>query len=81
MKNNNTTQSAEMKDTCSTNSCRTGGCGGPGLCPGVALLLAYLLGSGAALITGFTWLGWGVGVPVAIVLVTGAWRFLPWSGK
>jgi len=56
-------------------SCPTGGCGGPGLCPGVALLLAYLTGTGVTLLTGLNWLGWPVGVPVAVILITGAWHF------
>ena len=60
----------------SPNTCPTGGCGGPGLCPGVALLLAYVAGSGIAWLTGLQWLGWALGVPVAIILITGAWRFL-----
>lgn len=58
------------------NSCPTGGCGGPGLCPGVALLLAYVAGSGLALLTGLQWLGWVVGIALAFILITGAWRFL-----
>ena len=61
----------------SPNTCPTGGCGGPGLCPGVALLLAYAAGGGIALLTGLNWLGWAVGMPIAIILITGAWRFLP----
>ena len=63
--------------TPSPNTCPTGGCGGPGLCPGVALLLAYAAGGGIASLTGLNWLGWVVGVPIAIILITGAWRFLP----
>lgn len=58
------------------NTCSTGGCGGPGLCPGVALLLAYVAGGGIALLTGIQWLGWAIGVPLALILITGAWRFL-----
>lgn len=61
----------------SPNTCPTGGCGGPGLCPGVALLLAYVAGGGITLLTGLQWLGWAVGIPLAIILITGAWRFLP----
>lgn len=57
-------------------SCPTGGCGGPGLCPGVALMLAYLAGAGVTLLTGLTWLGWTVGLPLGLILITGAWRFL-----
>lgn len=61
-------------------SCSTGSCGGPGLCPGVALFLAYVLGGGITLLTGLTWLGWSIGVPTALILITGAWRYLP-KGK
>ncbi|MFK7852227.1 MAG: hypothetical protein AB8D78_14720 [Akkermansiaceae bacterium] len=58
-------------------SCSTGSCGGQGLCPGIALLLAYGLGVGMSLLTGIDWLGWALGIPSAIFLITGAWRFLP----
>lgn len=51
--------------------CSTGGCGGNGLCPGVALLLAYLAGFGLAELTGSPPLGFLVGVPLFIVLVLG----------
>lgn len=68
-------------DACTEKSCATGGCGGPGLCPGVALLLAYALGAGITMLTGLNWLGWAVGIPVGLILITGAWRFLPTSGK
>ncbi|NBB78904.1 MAG: hypothetical protein GVY36_05585 [Verrucomicrobia bacterium] len=62
--------------SCTSQSCQTGRCDGPGLCPGVALLLAYLVGGGIALLTGLKWLGWAVGLPLALVLISGAWRFL-----
>lgn len=52
-------------------NCSTGGCGGKGLCPGVALLLAYLAGFGLAEITGSALLGLLVGMPLFIVLVLG----------
>jgi len=58
-------------------SCPTGGCGGPGLCPGIALLLAYLAGGGVTWLTGLHWLGWVVGLSLVLILITGAWRFLP----
>ena len=66
--------------SCANDHCSTGGCGGPGLCPGIALLLAYVAGSGIAWLTGLQWLGWAVGVPLAIILITGAWRFLRAEG-
>jgi len=68
----NTKSNSPEKATCST-----GGCGGPGLCPGIALFLAYAVGGGIAILTGLHWLGWAIGLPLAAVLVTGAWRFLP----
>jgi len=52
-------------------NCSTGGCGSKGLCPGVALLLAYLSGLGLAELTGSTLLGFLVGLPLFIVLVLG----------
>jgi len=52
-------------------NCQTGGCGSKGLCPGVALLLAYLAGFGLAELTGSTLLGFLVGLPLFIVLVLG----------
>lgn len=70
-------QTQDIDATCSKKSCSTGGCGGPGLCPGIALLIAYVAGSSITLLTGLTWLGWVVGVPTALILLTGAWRFLP----
>jgi hypothetical protein len=73
-------QATQLQDaqTCNSNgSCSTWGCGGPGLCPGVALLIAYLVGGGIAFLSGLVWLGWVVGIPTALILITGAWRFLP----
>jgi hypothetical protein len=52
-------------------SCSTGGYGSKGLCPGIALLLAYLVGFGLAELTGITLLGFLVGLPLFIVLVIG----------
>ena len=52
-------------------NCSTGGCSSKGLCPGVALLLAYLAGFGLAELTGSTLLGFLVGLPLFIVLVLG----------
>ncbi len=52
-------------------NCSTGGCGSKGLCPGVALLFAYLAGFGLAELTGSTLLGFLVGLPLFIVLVLG----------
>jgi hypothetical protein len=62
----------------SVGRCSTGGaCGTPGLCPGTAILLAYLAGAGLVALTGLPWLGWAVGVPLGLALITGAWRWLP----
>jgi len=75
--NKTTPPSNSATGSFSGKSCSTGSCGGPGLCPGVALFLAYAVGGGIVLLTGLTWLGWVVGVPVALILLTGAWRWLP----
>jgi membrane protein implicated in regulation of membrane protease activity len=61
--------------TSSDRSCTTGSCGGPGLCPGVALFIAYAVGAGLVLLTGLYWLGWAVALPLALILLAGAWRF------
>jgi len=72
------TSSRARQEPPEASSCPTGGgCDGPGLCPGVALLLAYLAGGSVALLTGHDWLGWAVGAPVGLVLATGAWKYLP----
>lgn len=63
--------------TCSESTCASGFCGSSGLCPGVALFIAYALGAGLSVITGLHWLGWAVGVPLFLILLTGAWIFLP----
>jgi len=68
---------SETDPTCTDHSRATGRCGGPGLCPGIALFLAYVIGVGIAMLTGLPWLGWAAGVPVALILLTGAWRWLP----
>ena len=60
-----------MSMTYQNTNCSTGGCGSKGLCPGVALLLAYLAGFGLAELTGSTLLGFLVGLPLFIVLVIG----------
>jgi hypothetical protein len=52
-------------------SCSTGGCSCKGLCPGVTLLLAYLVGFGLAELTGVTLLGVLVGLPLFIELILG----------
>lgn len=64
-------------DTCTGKSCPTGSCGGPGLCPGIALFIAWGAGIGITMLSGLEWLGWAVGIPLALILITGAWRWLP----
>ena len=58
-------------------SCTSGTCGGPGLCPGIAVAIAWAAGIGINALTGLAWPGWAVGVPLALILATGAWRWLP----
>lgn len=67
--------------TCTDKSCATGTCGGPGLCPGIAIFIAWAAGNGIAALTGLTWLGWAVGILLGLVLITGAWRWLPARSK
>ncbi|MFU8848969.1 MAG: hypothetical protein ACNA77_09680 [Opitutales bacterium] len=77
-----TVEAKTAVNACTDKSCASGGgCGGPGLCPGVAILLAYLLGMGITFLSGLQWLGWVVGISVGLILITGAWRFLPKSDK
>lgn len=63
--------------TCTDKTCATGTCGGLGLCPGIALFIALAVGKGIAALTSLTWLGWAVGILLGLVLITGAWRWLP----
>lgn len=60
-------------DDPSKPSC-VGGCGGPGLCPGIAIMIAWIVGAGVLLVTGQQWLAWAIGVPLALILITGVWR-------
>ena len=53
-----------------------GGCGGPGLCPGIALFIAWGVGMSLTSLTGLQWLGWSVGIPLGLILITGAWKWL-----
>ena len=54
------------------SSCGTG-CGGKGLCPGIA----WGVGGSMAFLSGHEWLGWSVGIPLVIVLTTGVWSWRP----
>lgn len=63
--------------SCASNRCTTGGCGGPGLCPAIALFIAWTAGIGIATLTGLEWLGWAIGIPLILILLTGAWHRLP----
>lgn len=67
------TQLAE-EDKTTGNFCRTGGCGGAGMCPGIALFLAGSFGIGIAGYFDVPWLAWLTGVPVFLLLVTGYWH-------
>ena len=60
-----------MSMTHQDTNCSTGGCGGKRLCPGIALLIAYLAGLGLTELTGSTVLGFVVGVLLCIALVLG----------
>ena len=69
-------ETAKSSDaTVSRNSCsRSGGCGVPGMCPGQALLLAFLVGWGISHATGVAWLTPVIMVGLGFVLISGIWR-------
>ncbi|MBT5814851.1 MAG: hypothetical protein HOI15_10975 [Opitutales bacterium] len=46
--------------------CSVGGCGGPGMCPGTALLIGFLVGTGLVSVTGIQWL-----LPVSAIVIGG----------
>lgn len=50
--------------------CRS--CGGGGMCPGIAILFGYIVGSVTTVITDIGWLGVSVGIGVTLTLITGA---------
>jgi hypothetical protein len=56
----------EMNETKAGQSCRIGGCGGPGVCPGIALLIGFGIGAGLSSLTGIDWL-----MPVAMIGIGG----------
>jgi hypothetical protein len=58
--------------TCSVD----GGCGGKGMCPGQALLLSILAGTGLGSLTGLTWMTPVVAIVLGFILITGIWRRL-----
>ena len=64
-------RSEKLKPSCA------GGCGGPGLCPGVALMIAWGVGFALMTLTGREWIGWSVGIPLALILISGAWKWFP----
>ncbi|MDP4642826.1 MAG: hypothetical protein NWS71_00105 [Opitutales bacterium] len=57
--------------TCENKKCSTAGCGGPGMCPGIALMLSIFVGIGITTLSGSTLFGWLVAVPLGISLILG----------
>ncbi|MGK0240244.1 MAG: hypothetical protein ACI92G_003729 [Candidatus Pelagisphaera sp.] len=55
-------------------SCSIGGCGGKGMCPGNALMIGLLLGTGLSSMTGIQWLMPVSMIVVGGVLISGIWR-------
>ncbi len=58
-----------------------GGCGGAGLCPGVAIMIAWGTALAVVALTGREWIGWAAGVPLALILITGAWKWRPGKSR
>jgi hypothetical protein len=60
-------------------SCPAGGCGtGKGMCPGIALVIGIIVGTGVASLLTLEWLGTPLTVAVALVLILG---FYPGGGR
>lgn len=53
-----------------------GSCGGAGMCPGIALMIAFGAWVGLVELSGHSWIGWLAAVPLWLILVTGIWRRL-----
>ena len=52
-------------------SCSVVGCDGAGMCPGVALMIGFLVGSGLTVLTGIQWLMPATTVVLGGVLISG----------
>ncbi|MEN8662142.1 MAG: hypothetical protein ACN4GF_01405 [Lentimonas sp.] len=52
-------------------NCTSVGCGGTGICPGVALLISIMLGYGIEALSGSTLFASLIGVPLCIALILG----------
>ncbi|MEO0794257.1 MAG: hypothetical protein AAFX93_03790 [Verrucomicrobiota bacterium] len=60
-------------DNESQKSCTTGGCGGKGMCPGVALLIGFVAGVGVSKLLGVEWTTIPVAIVIALPLVFGVY--------
>ncbi len=60
----------------SKEKCSVGGCGSPGLCPGTALMIAFLVGTGLVELTGIKWLLPVVTIVLGGLLISGVWKRL-----
>lgn len=61
-----------------SHPCHVGGCErSTGMCPGIALIIAMLTGAGVQALTGQDWLGFALGILVALTLILG---FYPGGG-
>ena len=65
------------KDRAPEISCASGTCGGQGLCPGIALMISWGVGLLLTSLSGREWIGWTVAIPLGLILLTGAWKWLP----
>ena len=53
--------------------CKDSACG-PGVCPGIAMLMSFIVGSGISYITGIEWLTLPVTIILSLVLISGVYR-------
>ena len=70
-------ETPEPQGTCGAKPKCAGSCGVAGLCPGVAIMIAWGIALAVVALTGREWIGWSVGVPLALILMTGVWKWRP----
>ena len=62
------------KEDCETGQCKTGGCGvSKGLCPGIALVIAYAVGAGVSYVTKQPALQFPIMIGLGAMLILGVY--------